>query len=267
MQLHERDYTYLTDEERAEWQSLQKQEVVKVGDLEVSQSRFRDYPKAARHFTSLFPNQYLDIVELEDEARLNEQLDRFRQLLDEPQVNERAILKFINKERAHFIIGSILNSYYSFGHHDAYMFPEFPLGTTYKLDYLLTGKSSDGWSFIFVELESPNGSATLSNGELGSSFRKGLNQIADWDAWLDGHFPSLAETFNKCKRKEESLPREFVEYDKTRIHYVVVAGRRNDFLERTYRTRRKRMRDNAELLLHYDNVVEAAKYVIGRNTY
>ena len=267
MKLHERDYMDLTDDERAEWQSWRQQEVVKVGKSEARRSRFRDYPKAARHFTSLFPNQYLDIVELKDEARLNEQLDCFRKLLDAPKVNERQILNFIKKECTHFIIGSILKNYYSFGHHDAYLFPEFPLGTSFKVDYVLSGKSSDGYSFVFVELESPCDDATLSNGDLGFSFRKGLNQIADWDVWLDGHFSSLAETFNKCKQEGESLPQEFVKYDKSRIHYVVIAGRRSDFLDKTYRTRRQKLRDNTELILHCDNVVDAAQDVIGCATY
>lgn len=271
MKLYERDYMQLTDDEYAEWQSLQEQEVVdkidKIGTMEIRQSRFRDYPKAARHFRSLFPNNYLDIVELKDETRLNEQLDRFRQLLDSSQVNERKILNFINNDGVYFIIASLLKNYYSFGHHAAFLFPEFPLGTSYKVDYLLVGRSSGGWSFVFVELESPNENVTLANGDLGASFRKGLSQIADWDNWLDGHFSSLIETFDKCRSQDASLPHEFVTLEKPRIHYLVVAGRRNDFLERTYRTRRKKLRDNAELILHYDNVIDAAEDIIGRETY
>ena len=39
------------------------------------------------------------------------------------------------------------------GNHGAYLFPEFQLGSSYKADYLLLGKSSGGFEFIFVELE------------------------------------------------------------------------------------------------------------------
>ena len=268
MKLHERDYTQLTDDEHAKWQSLKEQEVVgKRGRSETRRSRFRDYPKAARHFTSLFPNQYLDTVELKDETRLNALLDGFRTLLADSEVNERAILSFTKNNRAYFIVASVLKRYYQSGHHIAFLFPEFPLGTSYKADYLLVPKSSDGWSFVFVELESPNQHVTLSNGDLGSSFRKGLNQIADWDTWLDARFSSLRETFDKCRSNSMPLPHEFVEMDKSRIHYVVIAGRRNDFLDKTYRTRRTKLRDNAELLLHYDNVVDAAQELIGGQTY
>jgi len=265
MKLFERDYTQLTDDEYAQWQELRGEEVAdKLGKFR--QSRFRDYPKAVRHFLSLFPNQYLDIVELKDETCLNSLLDNFRTLLDAPEVNERQILNFINGKCAYFIIASILKKYYSFGHHDAFLFREFPLGTSYKVDYFLTGQSSDGWSFVFVELEAPNQGITLANGELGLSFRKGLNQIADWDTWLDANFSSLRETFEKCRNSTKSLPSEFVTLDKSRIDYVVVAGRRNDFHDKTYNTRRKK-RQTSELLLHYDNVVDAAQDVIGRSTY
>jgi len=65
MKLHDRDYNSLTTDEEAQWRLLQEQEVVdKLGTMPIIRSRFREYPKAARHFTALFPNNYLDIVEL-----------------------------------------------------------------------------------------------------------------------------------------------------------------------------------------------------------
>ena len=151
MKLYERDYSKLIGEEYADWQSLREQEVVgKPGEFEIRRSLFHKYPKAARHYISLFPNQYLDIVELKDEPRLNQLLVEFRALLDAAGASERKILNFINRKSAHFIVGAILKNNYRFGHHDAFLFPEFPLGTSYKADYLLIGKNSDGWSFVFV---------------------------------------------------------------------------------------------------------------------
>ncbi len=270
MKLYKRDYKTLTNEEYADWQSLREQEVVRQLDnssVEIRRSLFCKYPKAARHFTSLFPNNYLDIIELKDEVRLNKLVDKFLSLLNDSNVSERRLLNFINQESAYFIIGSILSKYFTFGHHDAFLFPEFPLGTTYKVDYLLIGNSSDGWNFVFVELESPNKNITIADGELGLAFRKGLNQISNWDAWLDANFPTLREVFEKYKNQSELLPSEFTMLDKSRIYYVVIAGRRNDFSDKTYRKRRKRSRNAAELILHYDNVLDTARNVIGRDTY
>jgi len=48
----------------------------KIGTIAITESRFHEYPKAARHFTSLFPNNYLDIVELKDEVRLSNFTER-----------------------------------------------------------------------------------------------------------------------------------------------------------------------------------------------
>ena len=48
--------------------------------------------------------------------------------------------------------------------------------------------------------------------------------------------------------------REFFELEKSRIHYVVIAGRRSDYKEKTYELRRRLLKSNNILLLHYDNL-------------
>lgn len=266
MKLYDRDYTRLTAEEITEWQRYDKEHTKQVGKLLVRTGAFRSYPKAVRHFKSLFPNNYLDIVELKDEERLRTTLASFRGLLD-GDVNERKVLSFILENRAYFIVASLLKAYFRFGHHEAHIFPEFQLGNSYKVDHLLVGLSSGGWHFVFVELEAPKGDITLENGDLGVAFRKGLSQVADWNTWLEERYSALSETFDKHRRSELPLPREFIQLDKTRLYFVVVAGRRSDFNDRTYRIQRKRQMDSSELILHYDNLLDAAENVIGQNTY
>ncbi|WP_025723557.1 hypothetical protein [Paenibacillus polymyxa] len=71
MKIYERDYTYLTDEELKLWDEKKEAEKVgKLGGKWIRKSLFREYPKAARHFMSLFPNNYLDIEELKNESEL-----------------------------------------------------------------------------------------------------------------------------------------------------------------------------------------------------
>jgi hypothetical protein len=268
MNLYDRDYTVLEADEEARWKLLQQQEVGEaVGTRQLRTRWFRDCPKAVRHFTSLFPNNYLDIVELKDESQLNRQLNHFRNLIASEDVAERDILDFIHQHRAYFIVASLLKSYFPFGHHDAYLFREFQLGNSFQVDFLLAGKNSGGWNFVFVEFEAPTGQVTLKNGDLGSVFRKGLSQVTNWDAWLESRYGSLTETFEKHRRCDMCLPREFIALDKTRINYVVVAGRRTDFNDRTYRQRRTMQKDNSVLILHYDDIVDAAQRVIGEFTY
>lgn len=263
MKLYERDFTKLTTNEETELGALRQQ------DLDPNTRHPKGIrpiqKKVLRHHQSLFPNNYLDIVELEDHGLLGKQIETFKELLDSSGVNEQAILKFINHEQAYFIIASLLKSYFRFGHHNAYLFPEFQLGNSYKPDYLLVGKNSGGWEFLFAELESPTEQITLANGELGSAFRKGIAQIEDWMGWLDTYYGSLKETFEKCRGAQVNLPDEFLSLDSTRIHYVVIAGRRKNFITRTYQKRRREQ--NKILILHYDNLIDASQNLIGSRTY
>jgi hypothetical protein len=259
----------LTEEEVLEWDKVKEKEIVIKNDrYPIRKNIFRDYPKAARHYIHLFPNHYLDIIELEEKDTLKNQVAVFLNLLNSTEVTERKILNHINQNDAYFIIGAILKAFhFRVGHHEAYLFPEFQLGNSYKVDYLLVGKGSGGFEFVFIELEAPIGNITLANGELGSSFRKGLGQIDDWSAWLEAQYYSLKETFNKYKKNGETLPEEFLTMDKSRIHFAVVAGRRKDFKDKTYRIKRSKFSKEGCLLLHYDNLVDAAGYIIGQNTY
>ncbi|MFR9240273.1 MAG: Shedu anti-phage system protein SduA domain-containing protein [Clostridium baratii] len=147
------------------------------------------------------------------------------------------------------------------------MFPEFQLGTEYKADYLLIGKNSGGYEFIFVELENPNGNITKKNGNIGEAFRKGIDQTKDWKRWLEKNYQSLREVFKKHMKERDNLPNEFIEYDSTRFHYVVIAGRIKNFNELTYQIKREYMREQNILLMHYDNLVDQSKGIIGESTY
>lgn len=153
MKAYERDFTVLTAEEKNEYaRILEKEKVDKLGHLDIRVNLFREYPKAARHYLSLFPNNYLDIVELENEDNVKSVLTQFLKKLDDGSISdERDIARFIKEAEAYYIIGSVLN-YYDFGHHEACIFPEFQLSSTYKADYLLVGRNSDGYSFYSSSL-------------------------------------------------------------------------------------------------------------------
>lgn len=267
MKIYDRDYNYLTEQEVREWEILKEKEIIqRVGELKIRKSLYREYPFAVRRKMSLFPNSHLDIVELQEEERLLMLIESYSKLLDNPLTNERNILNWLRKERAYFIIASIMKSYYSFGHHDAFIIPEFQLGNSYQVDYLLIGRSSGGYEIIFIELENPIKKATLSSGHLGENFRKGLNQVSDWNSWLEGNFNSIYETFSKYKNNDYTLPVEFLKYDSSRIHFVVVAGRREHFNEKTYEIKRQKLKEGI-LLLHYDNLYDMSKKLINEATY
>lgn len=271
--LYERDYRILTDEERVIWEKVENtfsKAKIKNHNLikpEVSAKYYQDIPTAALHYKQLFPNNYLNTDELESKENLKKTIKEFRLLLDS-NPSERIILNFIREQKAYFIIASILKGFhYRFGHHNAFAFKEFELPPNHLVDYLLVGKNSGGYEFVFVELENPTGQITNNNGEFGVTIRKGIKQIGDWDNWLESSYSSLRLVYDKYIGSMEQLPREFYELDKSRLHYAVIAGRRKDFTKKTYQLKRRLLKSSNILLLHYDNLFDSVDLLLAAGNY
>jgi len=195
MNLYQRNYLDgLTEEERIEYEAVREKE--KAGKpMNIRKNLYHEYSFAARNCLSLFPNNHIDVFDLIPRDVIVEKNNEFLQLVSAEVSNERAVLKFINKTPAYHIIGSVLRGcQYRFGHHSAFLFPEFPLGTSYKVDYLLIGKNSGGYEFVYIELENPIDKipekVTMQDGELGGIFRKGISQVKDWRRWLSENYIS-----------------------------------------------------------------------------
>lgn len=267
MQLYSRDYLDgLTTQEETDYKDILNKE--KEGRIGFARKNlYPQYSLAVRNWLSLFPNNHLDIIDLEENSNIIEVNNGFKQLIKSDSISERDILNYINQTPAFHVIGSILRGcQFRFGHHSAYLFPEFPLGTSYKADYLIIGKNSGGYEFVFVELENPNGTITLQDGELGNTFRKGIFQVKDWRRWLQENYISLSEYFERHSHNQ-TLPKEFLRYDNTRIHYVVIAGKRINFTDKTYCIAREYKDSEKIHLLHYDNLCDFAFQIINEPTY
>ncbi len=147
------------------------------------------------------------------------------------------------------------------------LFQKLYLGNSYKADYLLVGKSSGGYEFIFIELESPYGNITLKDGQLGAEFRDGISQLEDWKRWLPANYSSFGEIMRKHKNSARDLPEEFYILDMSRFHYVVISGRRSDFQDKTYIIKRERKKADDIDIIHYDNLYDFSNNLIGKLTY
>ena len=145
------------------------------------------------------------------------------------------------------------------------MFKEFSLGTNYSADYLLVGDSSDGHQFVFVEFENIYKNITINDGDYGETIRKGINQVNDWKAFISSNYTTRTAEFKKHTTKQ--LPDEFYSFDVTRMNYIVIAGRRTDFSDKTRRLRRSLEDDSKIKILHHDNLLDIARKTIGENTY
>lgn len=272
MRLYKTDFNVLSEEDRKVWKELQEKEVVSDDDGKstfiMKRSLYREYPKSVRHFKSLFPNNFIDAVDLIKSAeQLQATLAEFETLLNKTDTTERDILNFIRDKEAYFIIGSLLKNNYPFGHHALFLFPEFKMPPDYQADYLLVGRNSDGYHFVFVELENPYNGITLQDGTYGTTIRKGIKQVEDWEIWLERYFSNLEPVFKGLQGKRDVLPDEFRKFDKTRIHFVVVAGKRTDYNERTYRLKRSNFDQRKIRVVHYDNLIDSANETIGEHTY
>lgn len=77
----------------------------------------------------------MDFMLLRDEKVLNAQCDGFEALLRDRSISELDIKRYIQNNKYYHIPASIFSNY-TFGHHEAVLFKEFPLGTQYVVDYL-----------------------------------------------------------------------------------------------------------------------------------
>ena len=128
------------------------------------------------------------------------------------------------------------------------------------------GRASGGYQFIFVEFENPYTNIIKGNGNLGETVRKGIEQINDWKTYVEQYYTSLNAEFLKYTNK--TLPNEFINYDATRMNYVVVAGRRLDFEADNTRVIQRRIEKEQNIkILHYDNLLDEARRLIGAQTY
>lgn len=262
-----RNFKYITKEERQEYEAICATE--HTGALFGKINHYNDYPEAVKHYLSLFPNNHIYLQDMKNKRDLHAINEAFSLLIHNPETNEHDVLKFINHEpQAYHIIGSIFTAAgFRVGHHGAFLFPEFRLGNEYRTDYLLIGKGSGGFEFVFVELEKPNGYVTLKNGHLGQVIRSGENQIEDWKLWVDANFATLKDFFDIEKQIDATLPQEFYNYDSTRVHYVVVGGKREDYNDMTYAIRRRKERETGIVMLHYDNLYDASERLFERATF
>ena len=261
--LYRRDYTVLSSDEEKKKKEYLKQ-TSEVDILNIKPMEY--YPLAVRHNISLFPNNYIELRGIKEQTDISELNANFLQIITKDGCLERDVLNFINHTPAYHIVAGILKDRFPFGHHELYLFKEMWLGNEYRTDYVLIGKGSGGYEFILIEFEKPEGRITIKEGHLGEAFRKGLFQAEDWKAWMDANFNTFCSDLSTVKGNCD-FPTELKKYDSTRFHYVVIAGRRADFSEITYRTVRERRQKLDIHLLHHDNLYDSAVKLESDNTF
>lgn len=117
---------------------------------------------------------------------LDYEAEQLLKVLDSAK-KENDIQNYIKENKKWFIPASIFEDY-DFGHHEAYISVEQPLGAEYKADYMLLGRNSIGHHIILVEFENVNVDFRLQKSNMETeAVRKGMTQINDWKRWMDNN--------------------------------------------------------------------------------
>lgn len=161
---------------------------------------------------------------------------------------ESDVQSYIKSNQKWFIPLSIMKAY-DFGHHFACVVPEYQLGAEYRLDYLLIGKNSLGYQFVFVEFEDVNVEYRLktANSET-DKVRKGLNQIRDWKRWIEEN-RSYFLGADGIKKIANNVP-------SWGFRYCLVVGRRGKMDDMSNRLRGEYQRDSGVIIMSYDRLVD-----------
>ncbi|OUP74848.1 hypothetical protein B5F08_11790 [Anaeromassilibacillus sp. An172] len=261
--LYKKDFFELSSAEKKEKSDyIKSQETIDITKI----SLYSKLSMAVRHNLSLFPNNLVVLQDEKNTSDLEAINSKFYDLIHKEGALERDVLNYINHTPAYHIVCGILMDRFPFGHHECYLFKEFCLGSKYRADYMIIGKGSGGYEFVLVEFEKPEGRITLKDGHIGEAIRKGIFQVEDWKAWIEGNFNELSEDLMSVKG-DETMPSELQKYDSTRFHYVVVCGLRSDFSDKTYRTAREKAKNLGIHLIHHDNLYKNAVELLKRDTF
>lgn len=120
------------------------------------------------------------------DINLDYEAERLLGVLNSAQ-KENDIQRYIKENKKWFIPASIFEDY-DFGHHEAYIRVEQPLGAEYRADYMLLGRNSIGYHIVLVEFENVNVDFRLQKSNMETeAVRKGMAQINDWKRWMDSN--------------------------------------------------------------------------------
>lgn len=133
-----------------------------------------------------------------------------------------------------------------------WVIPQKRLGAEYVPDFVIGERSSSGFGWQFVELQSPKASLFVkSTGRQSKQLDEGLRQINDWRRWLDNN-----RDYARRPRARDGLGLDNASGSDPGL---LIIGREADLTE-TDRERRRQLDQQHNVRIHtYDWLVRAAK--------
>lgn len=178
---------------------------------------------------------------------LDYEAEQLLKVLDSAK-KENDIQNYIKENKKWFIPASIFKDY-DFGHHEAYISVEQPLGAEYKVDYMLLGRNSIGHHIVLVEFENVNVDFRLKKSNMETeAVRKGMTQINDWKRWMDNNRPYFLQS---CGLSD--IGRNIPTWG---ITYCLVVGRRKRMDDTSNQMRGQIQYERGVHIITYDRLVD-----------
>lgn len=122
---------------------------------------------------------------------LSEALVWWDDITDDDIAAYEAVLEAASDERPlqrHLAVNPMLLVQHLGGGHGRWVLSQKRLGSEYVTDFVISERSSSGFEWQFVELQSPKAKLFVpSTGRMGPQLDEGLRQIQDWRRWLDNN--------------------------------------------------------------------------------
>ena len=137
------------------------------------------------------------------------------------------------------------------GGHGRWVIPQQKLGVQFVTDFLIAEKSSIGFEWVAVEIESPSARIFTKKGDPSATLNHAIRQISDWRAWLRKN-----QNYAARLRSENGLGLTDIDSD---IPGLIIIGRENA-LDPTTRELRRQLGANLNIKIHtYDWLIRMAR--------
>jgi len=157
--------------------------------------------------------------------------------------NEHEIQSFLNVNRSSLIqhLG---------GGHGRWVIPKKKLGAEYETDFVIGQKSSAGYEWMAVELESPRAHVFTKGGDFTAAANHAIRQITDWRVWLRSNM-SYAEK----PRSDNGLGLLNIDSE---LPGLILMGRRDDGRDRP--AKRRYLKSRLGIEIHsYDWLIDLSQ--------
>jgi Domain of unknown function (DUF4263) len=135
------------------------------------------------------------------------------------------------------------------GGHGRWVIPQKRLGCEYVTDFVIGERSSVGFEWYAVELESPKAKMFTKKGDPTQQLTHAIRQITDWRSWLSRNQPYAARF-----RTEHGLGLTDINPN---LPGLILIGRRTDIDESTTERRRQMMSDLRIRIHSYDWLLDS----------